>query len=64
MAKERHTYQFTVEVGGKKYDCKRVVTGTRVLDQFIVVEGIDSDHDTARHGPKQHRVSLMEGVAK
>ncbi len=49
---------------GKKYDCKCVVTGSRVLNQFIVVEGIGSEHDTARYGPKQHPVSMMEGIAR
>ena len=64
MAKARHAYPFTVDMGGKTYDCRRVVTGTRVLDQLIVVEGIDSEHDGARYGPKQHPVSMMEANAK
>jgi hypothetical protein len=28
------------------------------------VEAIDSEHDPARYGPKQHPVSKMEGIAK
>ncbi|MEI8373455.1 MAG: hypothetical protein WCJ35_11565 [Planctomycetota bacterium] len=59
MPKESHTYQFTVDVGGKEYDCRRVVTGTQVLYQSIVVEGIDSEPDTARYGPKQPRMERM-----
>lgn len=34
------------------------------MDQLILVEGIGSEHDTARYGPKRHPITMMEGIAK
>jgi hypothetical protein len=63
-AKRRVRYQFTVEVKGTKYDCERVVEGTRILNQEITVNGVGSKSDPARYGEGQYPVRSMEGIAK
>jgi len=65
MAKKRDNSDFTIEVDGKEYECKRVVEGKAVLTQTVVVEGVGSEADTAKYGGKHgHRVESMENMAK
>lgn len=64
MAKATETYEFTIEVEGKKYDCERRVLGTREFTQTIHVSGVGSEPDSARYGPKRHRPEGMESIAK
>ncbi len=65
VAKKRESTDFTVEVDGQENKCRRVVDGTKVLTQTVVVEGVGSEADTAKNGLKHgHRVESMEGMAK
>jgi hypothetical protein len=56
--------KFTLEVGGRAFECERVVFGKRVLRQEIRVFGIGSKEDPASYGRKYHPVSSMASVAR
>jgi hypothetical protein len=55
-------FDFTVDVDGKVYNCRRDVTGVRVLRQLVYVVGIGSKADGASYD--SIRASTMEGIAR
>jgi len=60
VAKMTEQIEFSIEVNGTKYNCERVVSGTRQFTQMIRVAGIGSEPDTSRYWPKRHDPAFME----
>jgi hypothetical protein len=56
--------EFQIEGSDKTYVCERIVTGTSVLRQTIVVHGVGRKPDPANYGGSHgHPVSSMAGTA-
>jgi hypothetical protein len=58
------TEEFTVDVDGKTYQCRRTVTGTRVLRQRITVDEIGTEPDGGKYGHNGYPVSRMDPYAR
>lgn len=57
-------YEFKIEKNGVTSNCKREVTGKKVLRQRIHVIGVGSKEDSASYGGHYHPISSMEGIAR
>ena len=55
---------FTVESGGKTYQCERAVTGRRKHFQTVRVLGFGSRKDLSVYGKKYKPVETMEQAAR
>ena len=58
-------YEFTViDEDGKDYRRERVVTGTHVSRQTIVVHGVGSEEDSHTYGRRGRPTITMESTAR
>lgn len=58
------TYDFVIDHDGRQYQCRRVVTGKRVLYQTVYVEVCGHKDDGVSYGRSQHPADTMEGIAE
>lgn len=61
--KRQQKCAFFVEVGGKSYECERVISGTRVLTQTVSVRGVGTEADAVEYGSSAHPAIAMDGNA-
>jgi hypothetical protein len=63
-AKTQKSYEFTIVANGTMYQCKRLVTGTRVLTQTVHVAGFGSANDSGVYGVGRNPAAAMQRIAE